>query len=303
MTPRWAARLLFLIGLFAGAAAWTPPASAVELPRPAPAGPAMWRLQTGTATVYFLGSFHILPPDVQWHDERVAAAMRDAQGVVFEVNLNDMEKPEVARMIVSRASLPKGMTLRDVLSKDTYGRLSAMAGTLGMRDGVLDRAQPWFAATGLLVGYMAKSGANPGDGVDSQLTREATAAGKRIIPLETVAQQFDMLETLSEQDPDFLVMDTIRFIEDPQGLLARMIDAWKSGDTDTVDAVMREDMNKYEGVYDRFITSRNAAWAPKIEALIRKGGTYFVVVGAGHLVGEGSVIALLKAKGYEIERY
>jgi len=42
---------------------------------------------------------------------------------------------------------------------------------------------------------------------------------------------------------------------------------------------------------------------PKIEALIRQGGTYFVVVGAGHLVGDQSVIAMLRAKGYAVERY
>jgi uncharacterized protein YbaP (TraB family) len=303
MTLRWAARAFLLIG-FLFTASWSLPTGAIQAAAPDTPGPAMWRLQADKATVYFLGSFHILPPSVTWRaDPRIDTAMASADGVVFEVDLSLMDKPEVARTIISRATLPPGKTLRDVLSSATYAQLTRTAGTLSMSMTTLDRTKPWFAATGLLVGYMTKAGANPDDGVDSILTRETQAAGKPIIPLETIEEQFDVLDTLSVQDPDFLIMDTIRFVEEPDGLLARMLTAWRTGDAEQVDALMREDMDKYDGVYDRFIASRNAAWVSEIEALIRKGGTYFVVVGAGHLVGDKSVIAILRAKGYDVKRY
>jgi uncharacterized protein YbaP (TraB family) len=302
MTSRWAARAFLLLGLLI-TTSWGGAATAVQIDMAAPKGPAMWRLQADGATVYFLGSFHILPPGLKWRDARIDGALAAADGVVFEVDLSEMDKPEVAQMIARRAFLPEGRMLRDVLSADTYAHLTRAAAGLSMQMGTIERAQPWFAATGLLVGYMVHEGANPDDGVDSQLTREARTAGKPIIPLETVEGQFDVLETLSKEDPDFLVMDTIRFIEDPSGLLAQMLDAWKNGDAEKVDTMMRADLGKYDGAYDRFIADRNAAWVPKIEGLIKKGGTYFVIVGAGHLVGNKSVIALLEKRGYVIERY
>jgi uncharacterized protein YbaP (TraB family) len=302
MTPRWAARALLLLGLLI-TTSWTGVAMAVQVEMPAPKGPAMWRLQTDGATVYFLGSFHILPPRLNWRDARVDEALAAADGVVFEVDLSEMDKPEVAQMIARRAMLPDGGRLSEVLSAETYAHLTRVTASLSMPMATIERAQPWFAATGLLVGYMMREGASPEDGVDSQLTREARAAGKRIIPLETVEGQFDVLESLSKEDPDFLVMDTIRFIEDPKGLLAHMLDAWTSGDEKAVDRMMRADLDKYDGAYNRFIADRNAAWVPQIEGLIKKGGTYFVVVGAGHLVGDRSVISLLEKRGYVIERY
>jgi uncharacterized protein YbaP (TraB family) len=40
--------------------------------------------------------------------------------------------------------------------------------------------------------------------------------------------------------------------------------------------------------------------AAGIERLLGTPGTSFVFVGAGHLVGEGSVIDLLRRDGYEV---
>ena len=47
--------------------------------------------------------------------------------------------------------------------------------------------------------------------------------------------------------------------------------------------------------------ARNANMAARIADLLGKPGTSFVVVGAGHLVGKGSVIDLLEASGVRID--
>ncbi|MEN3976461.1 TraB/GumN family protein [Emcibacter sp. SYSU 3D8] len=302
MTHRWTTRALFLIGLLL-APAWAG-AAAAQGAGPQSGGPAMWTLTADKATVYFLGSFHILPPGIAWReDSRIETALSEAAALLFEVDLDDMDKPEVAASIVRRATLPGGKTLRDVLTPETYGALQSTAGRYGMDMAMLEPMQPWLAASGLLVGYMVSKGADPASGVDSQLTRDARAAGKAVIPLETIDGQLDVLESLSREDPDLMITDMIRFLDDTNGLLSQTLTAWQTGDTQAIDALIREDLGKHEGVYDRFLTNRNMAWVPKIEALIGKGGTYFVVVGAGHLVGDQSVIAMLRAKGYAIERY
>jgi hypothetical protein len=42
--------------------------------------------------------------------------------------------------------------------------------------------------------------------------------------------------------------------------------------------------------------------ASKIEDFLRNRETYFVVVGAGHLVGSQGIIEILKGKGYMVEQ-
>ena len=40
---------------------------------------------------------------------------------------------------------------------------------------------------------------------------------------------------------------------------------------------------------------------PQIEAMLNDGKTHVIVVGAAHLVGKGSVIDLLRARGVRVE--
>lgn len=303
MTHRWTTRAFLLVGLLI-ATSWTGGASAAQVAAAGAQGPAMWTLRTDKATVYFLGSFHILPPSVPWRDDtRIHTALAEASTVLFEVDLDDMDKPEVAAKIVRRATLPDGGTLSRVLTPETYGALTLTAGKFGMDMARLEPMQPWLAASGLLVGYMVSKGADPSSGVDSELTRDAKAAGKQVIGLETIDEQLNVLDSLSKEDPDLMITDMIRFLDESTGLLSKILTAWQTGDESVIDQLIREDLDKHEGSYDRFITHRNAAWVPRIDALIKQGGTYFVVVGAGHLVGDKSVIALLRAKGYRVERY
>jgi hypothetical protein len=280
-----------------------PAAAQPRLELPEPKGPAMWRLQADDARVYLLGSFHLLPPSVDWHDTRVETAMAEADAVAFEIDLREMEKPEVAASIMKRATLPDGQVLKDKLSPETYAHLQRVAADLPINMSTLEKAKPWFAATGLVMAYSMSRGADPAMGVDSVLTREAAAAGKDIRTFETIDQQFDLLETMSQEDPDFLMMDAIRLFEDDHDLLDRTVSAWMSGDSQVLDGLMREDLGPFAGAYERFIVDRNTAWVPQIEAMIREGGTYLVVVGAGHLVGDQGVVALLRERGHHLERY
>ena len=52
---------------------------------------------------------------------------------------------------------------------------------------------------------------------------------------------------------------------------------------------------------DALLTQRNRAWEAALFPQIQEGNA-FVAVGLGHLLGEGSVLASLAARGYTIER-
>jgi uncharacterized protein len=52
---------------------------------------------------------------------------------------------------------------------------------------------------------------------------------------------------------------------------------------------------------ERLLLARNRAWIPALEKAHAAGGA-FVAVGALHLIGEGSVVELLRARGFTVER-
>lgn len=51
------------------------------------------------------------------------------------------------------------------------------------------------------------------------------------------------------------------------------------------------------------IEARNRNWIPKIERALHSGHVYFVVAGAAHVGGPNGVLALLRARGYQIEQW
>ncbi|WP_303781709.1 TraB/GumN family protein, partial [Sandarakinorhabdus limnophila] len=46
----------------------------------------------------------------------------------------------------------------------------------------------------------------------------------------------------------------------------------------------------------------NAAWADWVQAALKKPGRHFMAVGAAHMAGPHSLIALLKARGFKVKR-
>jgi uncharacterized protein YbaP (TraB family) len=47
---------------------------------------------------------------------------------------------------------------------------------------------------------------------------------------------------------------------------------------------------------------RNADWTTQIETLMQGSGSAFIAVGVAHLADQDSVIEMLKARGYTVER-
>ena len=84
--------------------------------------------------------------------------------------------------------------------------------------------------------------------------------------------------------------------------LARLTDAWKTGDTGTVERIVLADLKQDGVMYQRLLVDRNQNWMPKLEALFARGSRSFVVVGAAHLVGPDGLLAMLKSKGYTVEQ-
>ncbi len=77
--------------------------------------------------------------------------------------------------------------------------------------------------------------------------------------------------------------------------------AWANGDTGAMSKLFDKSINDVPSLHQVLITDRNKRWADEIAKLMAGAGTVFIAVGAGHLVGDDSVIALLRQRGFKVE--
>ncbi|WP_340692702.1 TraB/GumN family protein, partial [Hyphomonas sp.] len=84
-------------------------------------------------------------------------------------------------------------------------------------------------------------------------------------------------------------------------MLDALVDEWADGDVNGLGLLLANpDMMGSEEVYDALLKERNETWAPQIAAMLETPGTRLIAVGAGHLAGDDSVIAMLRADGFEV---
>ena len=84
---------------------------------------------------------------------------------------------------------------------------------------------------------------------------------------------------------------------------ADMVELWRTGDLERISGEMETGMAGQEALAEAILYERNAQWAAELDVLMREEtGVFFVAVGAGHLGGDKSVIAMLAERGYQAER-
>jgi len=291
-----------------------PVAAAAQAPAPAQtikavetASPAMWRVQDADSDYVLLGTFHILPPGLDWRDEALDKAFADADVVYFETEADTPEAMQITTNTVMTQGFNKqGVLLSGMLGEEDTQKLKEIAGEVGLPFPAVDAMRPWYAFLTLSVQFIVNQGFEPGHGVDTVLLKEAKTARKDIRFFETIQEQLAFFTTLDPEVEKNLLLLTIRDWDKQAASFDDLFEAWTDADLDTIDTQMNEDMREQAPeVYQMLIVDRNRAWAENLDAVLKaESGTGFVAVGAAHLVGgENSVPALLKAKGYTVTRY
>jgi uncharacterized protein YbaP (TraB family) len=81
-----------------------------------------------------------------------------------------------------------------------------------------------------------------------------------------------------------------------------MIAAWASGDVAGIEALIAPKSEAEQAAIEVLLYQRNRNWMPAIERLLAENRENLIVVGAAHLVGDGSVLDLLEQAGYTVTR-
>ena len=262
----------------------------------------MWSVKTAKATVYLLGSFHLLKSEAYPLDKNIETAYRDCDRIVFEADIDGVNAPAFQSRMLSLGLYPEGQTIEQNISKETYSLLEKKLTEVGLTTAQVSRFKPWFCALTLAVLELKQMGFDPTYGLDRYFFKKAQKDGKVMLFLETIDFQIALLSELAGTEEESFLRQTLKDIEVIETMLPAMVSAWKAGDAARFEADVLISFKDYPAMYDRFLAQRNKQWAGFIEQLLAQGGTTLVVVGAGHLVGPDNLVQLLKDKGYTIEQ-
>lgn len=288
-----------LFSALLAASAW---ALAACAPAPAPpANPALWRIADADSEIWLFGTVHVLPPDLVWRGERVNAAFASADEFVTETDTSAEAVAQFPALAARYGMLPADQALSALLAPADQERLVEVVRELRLDHTQIERMRPWFAALQLSYAYALREGHSSDAGVESVLAAEARSRGKRLSFFETPEEQIRILADLAPADEAHFLSVTLRQISDKEAI-GEMDDAWARGDVAALESALAPQWEEAGAiVHEAVILRRNRAWAGEIAERLGGSGRVFIAVGAAHLVGDGNVVDLLRARGIAVE--
>lgn len=274
------------------------------LPSPvlAEGGPAVWEVRGAAGTVRLLGSVHFLRDSDYPLPAIIDRVFEEADTVLFELDIDELD-PMVGQLLIMKlGALDEGRQLSDVMGASDYRKAQRLAGEIDVDLQMLASVKPWYAALTVMTLTMLKLGFDPQLGLDQHLAARASAAGKNIVGLETMDFQLRLFDDLPERLQSDLLLQTLEEAAGIEDQMERMVSAWRNGRSDELSGQLSESFSGYPSVYRSLVIDRNRDWVGKILEHANGGGNTLVVVGALHLVGEDSVIDLLRSRGVEVVR-
>jgi hypothetical protein len=260
----------------------------------------IWSFESGNNTVYLLGSIHVLNRESYPLPEKVENIYNCCRNMVFETDLDSMDNSSLQQKMLRQGMYPKGQSLSGNISTDTYALLKKRLEASGLSIMQFERFRPWMVALTITGAEMIRLGFDPELGLDRRFFIKAKQDNKDLEFLESNEFQINLFAGLSRTRQEALLKQILIEIKIIESMFADMVNAWKNGDVKKLDSIMKESFIEFPDLYDRLIVKRNRRWVPKILNMTRQKGDLLVVVGAAHLVGENSVVDLLRQKGYKV---
>jgi uncharacterized protein YbaP (TraB family) len=249
----------------------------------------------GLAPSYIFGTIHS-------EDKRVLqlpSAVRNAFDAADTVAL-EMTMDEGNLMAASLGMLYlDGRDLPGVIGKQRYKRVVAAMAGRNVPEEMLRSYKPWSVAT-----ILSMPKAETGMFLDMVLYTDAINRKKKVIGLESAAEQISIFDDLSDDLQIAMLDDTLEHLEQLPSMFKQLMDAYLARDmaalVKTSEKFMQQGDPKVEKVFQqRLLDDRNHTMVERLQPLLQKG-RLFVAVGALHLPGEQGILQQLEDMDYRV---
>ncbi|MCU7959709.1 MAG: TraB/GumN family protein [gamma proteobacterium symbiont of Bathyaustriella thionipta] len=246
---------------------------------------------------YVFGTMHSEAPEVIELPAAIQQKFAQSSTLALELEMT----PEVILRAFTAMMLTDGRQLSDIIGARLYQQLVPLMQTQGLSEMMLSRMKPW-GVFALLSAPKQKNGLF----LDIRLYQQAQLEGKSTFSLETVEEQLDVFDRLSDADQIRLLRQAVAQFDDRKRQFAELQQRYLAGDLAGLMQMNDESMQGIEKalvdrVMDSLLLQRNRRMAERLQPLLNQGGV-FVAIGALHLPGENGLLQLLKEQGYQVEK-
>lgn len=122
---------------------------------------------------------------------------------------------------------------------------------------------------------------------------------KTILGLETIENQFEILDSLSAEEQVSIIMESISNLDEAKAQLKKIQKLYSKQKIDSLYIELKKEFTKSSNFEKTFIDNRNYKWIKVLTQELDKSSC-FVAVGAGHVGGPNGILRLLQKEGYTI---
>ena len=162
------------------------------------------------------------------------------------------------------------------------------------------RFKPWFCALTLAMAELVRLGFDPKYGIDMHYFEKARADKKEILFFESFEEHLGLLAGMDQGEQASFLSQTLKDLDIIEGMASQLLSSWERGDVEGLAAILFKSFREHPDIMERLLLQRNRNWLEKMDDLMEQPDNVLIVVGVGHLIGEGSLVELLREKGLQV---
>lgn len=277
-------------------------------------GPGLWKVSSGDHVLWILGEVAPQPGKVKWRSRRFEALLADSQevlldfsGVIWPNKLLEDAEERVRR-------LPRGQTLKSVVSPELYARAEAARKLYGTPERI-EELRPFYAGRRILMSALRKMDMEKRFSASLTVMKLARRAWVKVTDLDTPGQTHkEQLNNIVQGSTVPCLEMMVKIVEDGGSGFRRLANAWSVGDI----AALRQLVPRYAlqpghgenkctvALYggqqraDEFVARRTEVWLSTAERALRENKSTMAVVSMAELFAPDGYLAGLRARGFKI---
>jgi hypothetical protein len=266
----------------------------------------LWKVTGPKGVVYLLGTIHVGKADFYPLPSIIEDNFKKADTLVEEIDLSEpSETARIQRRLIEDGTYPNGDAMIKHLSEVTRSHLATYVKKGGLPEPAIAHLRPWLVSMLLMQLELKRMGFDPSNGLDRHFLEEAQQLNKPIGALENASSQLELFGSLSEELQDRMLLSSLVDMEKLPDVLDLLTRAWQSGDAAGMQEVITSSARDYpqlQPLMTKMFDDRNTAMTAKIARFLQTPKSYFVAVGAGHLVGDQGIPSQLRRKNFRVEQ-
>ncbi len=271
----------------------------------------LYKVDGGENEVYLFGSVHYGIEDIYPLHHKVYEAFRKSDVLYLEYVFTEDNIEESMQELMQYGFYQDGSKLSDIVPPDIIQEaVNILKEAYQIPEIELEQMEfykPWYLAMELSGAALIEEEFSPELGIETYLTEKAVNYGMELLSLETIADQMQPFELLSDESQLLYLQRTLETIPYIKETIGELISEWSKGCVDglaearkhSIQEAATESLKLFETAMS---DGRDKKMTETILDILtgEDGKTYFITVGTLHLVGENSIVDLLQKEGYSV---